>query len=91
MGGAQRLLRAQNIDPTTDAGLVKLRDSAASLENDLGNPDSRLRVLLTKALNGGLEREKGQRYVWSAPAQGSTGLTTEVGTPARVSRSCASR
>jgi putative membrane protein len=51
-GGAQRLLRAQNIDPTTDAGLVKLRDSAASLENDLGNPDSRLRVLLTKALNG---------------------------------------
>lgn len=54
LAGAQRLLRAQNIDPTTDAGLVKLRDSAASLENDLGNPDSRLRVLLTKALNGGL-------------------------------------
>ena len=57
LAGAQRLLRAQRIDPLTDEGITKLRDSAAQLENDLGNPNSELRVFMTRALNGGLRAD----------------------------------
>jgi putative membrane protein len=57
LAGAQGLLRAQGIDPTTDDGLIRLRDSAAQLENELGDPNSRLRVFLTRALNGGLRAD----------------------------------
>ncbi|AFM19090.1 YhgE/Pip-like protein [Mycolicibacterium chubuense NBB4] len=57
LAGAQRLLRAQGIDPTTDDGLVRLRDSASRLEGELGDPNSTLRVFLTRALNGGLRRD----------------------------------
>lgn len=57
LAGAQRLLRAQGIDPTTDDGLIRLRDSATRLENELGDPNSTLRVFLTKALDGGLRSE----------------------------------
>ncbi|MHA3019472.1 YhgE/Pip family protein [Mycobacterium sp. BMJ-28] len=57
LAGAQRLLRAKGIDPTTDAGLNKLRDSATQLENELGDPKSKLRVFLTRALNGGLRAD----------------------------------
>ncbi|ANI41884.1 YhgE/Pip domain-containing protein [Mycolicibacterium vaccae] len=55
--GAQRLLRSQGIDPTTDEGLLRLRDSAARLESEFGDPGSRLRVFLTRALNGGLRSD----------------------------------
>lgn len=57
LAGAQRLLRAQGIDPATDDGLIRLRDSAASLENELGDPNSTLRTFLTRALNGGLRAD----------------------------------
>ena len=57
LSGAQHLLNAQGIDPTTDAGLVRLRDSAASLENELGDPNSQLRTFLSSALNGGLRAD----------------------------------
>jgi len=57
LAGAQRLLRAQGIDPTTDAGLIQLRDSASRLEGELGDPNSALRVFLTRALNGGLRAD----------------------------------
>ena len=54
LAGAQRLLNSQGIDPTTDDGLLTLRDSAARLETELGDPNSQLRTFMTKALNGGL-------------------------------------
>ena len=44
-------------DPTTDEGLTRLRDNAAQLENELGDPTSQLRTFLTKALNGGLRTD----------------------------------
>ncbi|MDW5612606.1 YhgE/Pip domain-containing protein [Mycolicibacterium sp. D5.8-2] len=57
LAGAQRLLRAQNIDPTTDEGLIRLRDSASRLEGELGDPNSKLRVFLARALDGGLRSD----------------------------------
>lgn len=57
LAGTQRLLRAQNLDPTTDAGLTTLRDKAARLEAELGDPDSSLRTFLTRALTGGLRAD----------------------------------
>lgn len=57
LAGAQRLLRAQGIDSTTDDGLVRLRDSASRLEHELGDPNSRLRVFLARALDGGLRSD----------------------------------
>ncbi|CAN5459480.1 YhgE/Pip domain-containing protein [soil metagenome] len=57
LAGAQHLLNAQGIDPTTDAGLIRLRDSATSLENELGDPNSQLRTFLRSALNGGLRAD----------------------------------
>ncbi|ADT97819.1 YhgE/Pip domain-containing protein [Mycolicibacterium gilvum] len=57
LAGAQRLLRAQGIDPTTDEGLIRLRDSASRLESELGDPQSTLRVFLARALNGGLRSD----------------------------------
>ncbi|MGE2833670.1 YhgE/Pip family protein [Mycobacterium sp. SMC-4] len=60
LAGAQRLLRAEGIDPATDDGLIRLRDSAARLENELGDPNSQLRVFLTNAINGGLRADVAQ-------------------------------
>lgn len=57
LAGAQRLLKARGIDPTTDDGLVRLRDNAAQLETELGDPNSKLRVFITRALNGGLRSD----------------------------------
>ncbi|TXI64837.1 YhgE/Pip domain-containing protein [Mycolicibacterium mageritense] len=57
LAGAQRLLAARGIDPTTDDGLIRLRDNAAQLENELGDPNSNLRTFITKALNGGLRAD----------------------------------
>jgi len=57
LAGAQRLLRAQGIDPTTDDGLIRLRDSASRLETDLGDPNSKLRKFLTAAVDGHLRTD----------------------------------
>ncbi|MDV3129837.1 YhgE/Pip domain-containing protein [Mycobacterium sp. 21AC1] len=57
LAGAQRLLAARGIDPTTDDGLIRLRNSASELENELGDPKSKLRTFITKALNGGLRSD----------------------------------
>ncbi|MGE2717879.1 YhgE/Pip family protein [Mycolicibacterium litorale] len=57
LAGALRLLRAQNADPTTDQGLITLRDKAAQLEAELGDPNSSLRTFLTRALTGGLRAD----------------------------------
>ncbi|MCV7041009.1 YhgE/Pip domain-containing protein [Mycolicibacterium moriokaense] len=54
---AQGLLRAQGIDPATDAGLIRLRDSAAALEAELSDPSSKLRTFIDRALNGGLRAD----------------------------------
>jgi putative membrane protein len=55
--GAQNLLNAQGINPTTDDGLAKLRDNAARLQAQLGDPNSQLRTFMTAALNGGLRSD----------------------------------
>lgn len=57
LAGAQRLMAARGIDPATDEGLAKLRGNAAKLEADLGNPNSKLRTLLTKTVNGQLRAD----------------------------------
>ncbi|MGH3639246.1 MAG: YhgE/Pip family protein [Mycobacterium sp.] len=57
LGGAQRLLNAQGIDPTTDAGLNRLRDSAQQLETEFGDPNSPMRKFITQALNGELKSD----------------------------------
>ncbi len=57
LAGAQRLLAAQGIDPTTDEGLTRLRDSASQLENELGDPNSKLRKFVTDAVNGTLRAD----------------------------------
>lgn len=57
LAGAQRLLRTNGIDPATDDGLIRLRDSASRLEGELGDPNSKLRVFITRALNGGLRSD----------------------------------
>lgn len=57
LAGAQRLLRTNGIDPATDDGLIRLRDSATRLEGELGDPNSKLRVFITRALNGGLRTD----------------------------------
>ena len=57
LAGAKSLLGAQGIDPATDDGLIRLRDSATQLENELGDPNGKLRVFLTKAVDGGLRAD----------------------------------
>jgi putative membrane protein len=57
LAGAQRLLDANGMDPTTDEGLTRLRDNAQQLQNDLADPNSRLRTFITHALNGGLKSD----------------------------------
>ncbi len=57
LASAQRLLNSQGIDPRTDAGLLTLRDSATTLENELGDPNSKLRKFITNALTGGLRND----------------------------------
>ncbi|WP_238395458.1 YhgE/Pip family protein, partial [Mycolicibacterium sp. CBMA 295] len=57
LAGAQRLLIARGLDPTTDEGLIRLRDNATQLENELGDPNSKLRVFINKAVTGGLRSD----------------------------------
>ena len=40
LGGAQKLLNSQGLDPTTDDGLLRLRDGAHRLQNEFGDPHS---------------------------------------------------
>ncbi|WP_299563889.1 YhgE/Pip domain-containing protein [uncultured Mycolicibacterium sp.] len=54
---ARDLLHAQGIDPATDEGLIRLRDSAAELEQELADPNSKLRTFMTRALTGGLRED----------------------------------
>jgi len=54
---AQAVLRARNLDPATDAGLQRLRDSAAQVQAELGDPTSKLRTFMTGALDGSLRKE----------------------------------
>lgn len=51
------VLVARGIDPATDEGLIRLRDGAARLENDLADPNSHLRTVLTKVFDGGLKAD----------------------------------
>jgi putative membrane protein len=57
LAGAQRLLVAQGVDPSTEAGLNRLRDSAGRLEVEFGDPNSSVRKFLTQALNGQLKSD----------------------------------
>lgn len=57
LAGAQRLLNAKGIDPATDDGLAQLRESAHQLENDLSDPNSGLRTVTTRILDGGLKSD----------------------------------
>ncbi|HEU0190184.1 MAG TPA: YhgE/Pip domain-containing protein, partial [Mycobacterium sp.] len=57
LAGAQRLLSATGMDPATDDGLTQLRNNAQQLENDLADPNSGLRSLMTHALDGGLKSD----------------------------------
>ncbi|MEZ0366332.1 YhgE/Pip family protein [Mycobacterium sp. pUA109] len=57
LAGAQRLLNAKGMDPTTDEGLAQLRSNAQQLENDLADPNSRLRTFITHTLDGGLKSD----------------------------------
>ncbi len=57
LAGSLRLLRAQNADPTTEQGLITLRDKAAALQAEFGDPNSELRTFLTRALTGGLRSD----------------------------------
>jgi putative membrane protein len=57
LAGALRLLAAKGIDPATDEGLAQLRGSAQQLENDLADPNSRLRTFITHTLDGGLKSD----------------------------------
>ena len=54
---AQALLRQHDVDPATDEGLQRLRDSASQLEDELGDPNSKLRTFMTGALNGSLRAD----------------------------------
>ncbi|MGB3894934.1 MAG: YhgE/Pip domain-containing protein [Mycolicibacter sinensis] len=57
LAGAQRLLSIKGIDPATDEGLAQLRVNTQRLENDLADPNSGLRTLMTHALDGGLKND----------------------------------
>jgi putative membrane protein len=57
LAGAQRLLNEQGLDPTTDDGLIHLRDGARQLQAEFGDPHSETRQVLTQALNGQLRSD----------------------------------
>ncbi|MBJ7341839.1 YhgE/Pip domain-containing protein [Mycolicibacterium sp.] len=57
LGGAQRLLNSRGLDPTTDDGLLRLRDGAQQLQNEFDDPRSQTRQLLTQSVNGQLKSD----------------------------------
>lgn len=94
LAGTQRLLRAQHIDPTTDSGLITLRDKAAALEAELGDPNSSLRVFMTRALTGGLRADverlrDGAAELSTGARQLNTGLVALADGGAQVSQGAA--
>jgi putative membrane protein len=54
---AKQILQARNLDPATDQGLQRLRDSSAQIQTELGDPNSKLRSFMTSALSGGLRKD----------------------------------
>ena len=60
LAAVHRMLLAGGVDPATDAGLIRLRDSATQLENELGDPNGKLRTFIASALNGGLRSDLGK-------------------------------
>ena len=57
LGGAEKLLNSQGLDPTTDDGLARIGDNARQLEAEFGDPNSQARQLLTQTLNGQLKSD----------------------------------
>ncbi|MBS4726975.1 YhgE/Pip domain-containing protein [Mycobacterium sp. SM1] len=57
LADARRLLNATGMDPATDEGLARLRTNTQQLENDLADPNSRLRTLIARTLDGGLKSD----------------------------------
>lgn len=51
------VLVSRGIDPATDEGLLRLREGAARMENDLADPNSHVRTVLTKVFDGGLKAD----------------------------------
>ncbi len=54
---AQKVLQARDLDPATDSGLQHLRDSSAQLQDELGDPNSKLRSFMSGALDGSLRKD----------------------------------
>jgi len=57
LAGAQRILNAKQMNPATDEGLIRLRDAAADVEHQLGDPNSHFRRVLTGAVDGSLRSQ----------------------------------
>ncbi|HTM84843.1 MAG TPA: YhgE/Pip domain-containing protein, partial [Mycobacterium sp.] len=57
LAGAQRLMVQRGVDPATDEGLNRLRADAHHLENELIDPNSQFRKLLTSAVTGELKAD----------------------------------
>ena len=57
LAGAQRMLTAHGMDPTTAGGLARLGDNAQHLQDQLSDPNSSLRTLITGTLNGQLRSD----------------------------------
>lgn len=94
LAGSLRLLRSQNADPTTQQGLITLRDKAAQLEAEFGDPNSSLRTFLTRALTGGLRADvvrlrDGAGQLSSGATQLNTGLDALANGGRQVSQGAA--
>ena len=57
LAGAQRTLTAHGMDLTTQEGLARLGDNAQHLQDELSDPNSSLRTLLTRTLSGQLRSD----------------------------------
>jgi putative membrane protein len=57
LAAVHRMLLARNIDPATDSGLIRMRDSATQLQRELGDPNGTLRTFIASALSGGLRSD----------------------------------
>jgi putative membrane protein len=60
LAAARRLLNAQGIDLASQQGLAQLRDNTERLHNQLTDPNSQVRTLLTRTLNGQLRSDIAQ-------------------------------
>lgn len=94
LAGSLRLLRSQNADPTTQQGLITLRDKAAALQAEFGDPNSELRTFLARALTGGLRADvvrlrDGAAELSSGASQLNGGLVALAGGGRQVSQGAA--